>query len=296
MAAFIKAHGGDAKLLIRPSFQGPCSVACHAGVASVLMVNLATFYFANTLDISTNSLLRLGLILLAITSFMFAAVTSFRRYYLSVQEMQLQLRNFAIEDTLTHCCTQDHKDASGNPIPICDEQIIIDCIVSWFGSTDAFNQRVRERMEVALVPQLGHFSFSYSWMVACSIPVLWAYMPKVFYAAFTGDWTFAADQVFFIVAWWLGAFPILNMCVLSLSNVLRRKCSRCVSFFVNLLASGVVLPVYIGIEIWIGFLSSMFSFPVAQALYAGSLVAVALLLSVLMSCCQTSAKNQTQGL
>ncbi|OLP90954.1 Pentatricopeptide repeat-containing protein, chloroplastic [Symbiodinium microadriaticum] len=264
MAAFIKAHGGDAKLLIRPSFQGPCSVACHAGVASVLMVNLATFYFANTLDISTNSLLRLGLILLAITSFMFAAVTSFRRYYLSVQEMQLQLRNFAIEDTLTHCCTQDHKDASGNPIPICDEQIIIDCIVSWFGSTDAFNQRVRERMEVALVPQLGHFSFSYSWMVACSIPVLWAYMPKVFYAAFTGDWTFAADQVFFIVAWWLGAFPILNMCVLSLSNVLRRKCSRCVSFFVNLLASGVVLPVYIGIEIWIGFLSSMFSFPASQ--------------------------------
>ena len=291
MAAFIKAHEGDAKLLIRPTFQGPCSVAFHAGVAGVLVVNLTTFYFANTLDISTNSLLRLALILLSITSFMFAAVSSFRRYYMSVQEMQLQLRNFAIEDTLTHCCIQDHKDASGNPIPICDKQIVIDCIVNWFGSTDAFNQRVRERMGVALLPQLGHFSFSYSWMVACSIPVLWAYMAKPFYAAFTGDWSFVTDQVLFIMAWWLGAFPILTMCVLALSNVLSRNFSRYFSFLVNLLASWVVLPIYIGIKTWIGLLSSMFSFPVGQALYAGSLVAIALLLSLVMSRCRTSANK-----
>ena len=291
MAAFIKAHEGDAKLLIRPTFQGPCSVAFHAGVAGVLVVNLTTFYFANTLDISTNSLLRLALILLSITSFMFAAVSSFRRYYMSVQEMQLQLRNFAIEDTLTHCCSQDHKDASGNPIPICDKQIIIDCIVNWFGSTDAFNQRVRERMGVALLPQLGHFSFSYSWMVACSIPVLMAYMAKPFYAAFTGDWSFVTDQVLFIMAWWLGAFPILTMCVLALSNVLSRNFSRYFSFLVNLLASWVVLPIYIGIETWIGLLSSMFLFPVGQALYAGSLVAIALLLSLVMSRCRTSANK-----
>ena len=81
------------------------------------------------------------------------------------------------------------------------------------------------------------------------------------------------------------------MCVLALSNVLSRNFSRYFSFLVNLLASWVVLPIYIGIETWIGLLSSMFLFPVGQALYAGSLVAIALLLSLVMSRCRTSANK-----
>ena len=48
MAAFMKAHGEDAKLVIRPTFLGPCSVAFHAGLAGIMAVNLGTFYLPLT--------------------------------------------------------------------------------------------------------------------------------------------------------------------------------------------------------------------------------------------------------
>ena len=292
MAAFMKAHGEDAKLLIRPTFFGPCSVATVAGLAGVLVVNIATFYLTEGASPDQNvaaTNLRLALILLAVTSFMFAAVSSFRRYYVSVQEMQMQLKDFAIEETLAHCCTMKHQDEEGNPITICDKQIIIDCIVHWFGSTDAFNQRVRERMQVALLPQLlGYLSFSYSWMVACCTPYVWGSMVPILLTALAEDWTYSADAALRAIAWWLGGFPIMGMSVVAVSKVLSRPCSRSISFLVNLMASSVVMPVYIGIEWWMVMWERMYPLPTGQAVYVGSLVFVALLLNFVTSRCQTS--------
>ncbi|CAE7794915.1 Arsb [Symbiodinium sp. CCMP2592] len=293
MAAFMKAHGEDAKLVIRPTFFGPCSVASVAGLAGVLVVNVTTFYFTNgyiAVVATAAANLRLALLLLSVTSFMFAAVSSFRRYYASVEEMQMQLKDFAIEDTLTYCCTRNHRDESGNPIPICDRQIIVDCIVAWFGSTDAFNQRVRERMQAALVPKLGHLSFSYSWMVACCIPYLWASMAPVFLNALVEDWSYSADSALRIIAWWLGGFPIMGLSVLAVSKVTSRQCSRCISFLVNLLASWIIMPIYIGIELWITMLEHTYPFPTGQALYVGSLLAVAHCFAVFhRSLCEATA-------
>lgn len=207
MAAFMKAHGEDAKLVIRPTFLGPCSVAFHAGLAGIMAVNLGTFYFATDLDASAMSMLRLALILLAITGFMFVAVSSFRKYHMSVKEMVEQLIDFSVHDAVACCCTQGHLDSSGNPIPLCDKEIILECILSWFGSVEVFNQRVRKQIQRALVPQLGHLSFSYSWMAACSIPVFWTYMARVIYFAFDGAWSDCLQAFFFTLAWWLGATP-----------------------------------------------------------------------------------------
>ena len=244
------------------------------------------------MDSSADSFIRLGILLIAITSFMFMAVSAFRTYYLSVEEMRKQLKVFSVENTVAHCCTQQHKDASGKPIPICDKETISACIVNWFGSIETFNQRVQEKMQLALVPQLGYFSFSYSWMVACSMPVLWAYFPKVAYAAFNEDWTFAAQQVFWIMAWWLGALPIMTMSILAVSKVLSQRYACCTNFLANLIASWVVLPIYIGIELWLGFASTILPTLVADVVYASTLIIIAVLLAIAMACCRRRVEGK----
>lgn len=89
-----------------------------------------------------------------------------RRYFRAVDNLRMELRAFSIEQTECDCCKRNHVDPQGNPIPICDRQVLLRCITTWFGSLEAFEKMVQTDVLKYLLEDLSSKFFTYRHCVA----------------------------------------------------------------------------------------------------------------------------------
>eukprot|EP00913_Durusdinium_trenchii_P008438 g7924.t1 len=136
------------RLLIRPTFLGPTSVAIFVGG---IFMNGGQFVVSYPDPMQ--ALLIIGLLVFVV----FAVAGHWLRIYFSWVE-----ENFSLEETQSFCCSVNHSDESGNII-ICDRKIIMTCIRSWFGSEEHFEASVRSDVFAACVQGLGRQAFPFSW-------------------------------------------------------------------------------------------------------------------------------------
>ena len=226
LAAFLKSHGDESHLLIRPTILGPTAIA--------LFVCVAVSFVGQTLVLAEQGAERP---LQQPASFLILSVLLvhlLRGYLEWVENCLLQLRSFSLAETTTHCCSSDHKDGSGDTI-ICDREILLECMRVWFGSDEEFERCVRSQVSSALAKGLGRRAFPFAWFVGINSALLWGY----------GDFAVSALRgqsfYFFLVssldafstAWAYGC--VVYVAVLHISHKLRRRRAGVMNYFVSFL-------------------------------------------------------------
>ena len=80
--------------------------------------------------------------LFAFASF-YVSVAALRAYYRSAKLLETELASFTVKESRCWCCNEltDHTD-EGEEV-ICDRQVVLRCIVTWFGTVESFEERVR---------------------------------------------------------------------------------------------------------------------------------------------------------
>ena len=70
-------------------------------------------------------------------------VHAFRGYFRSLEATHRQLQQFQLQNAFCWCCSVNHvHPVNGQPIPVCDREIVRQCITSWFGAEQNFDQSV----------------------------------------------------------------------------------------------------------------------------------------------------------
>ena len=73
----------------------------------------------------------------------YVSVAALRAYYRSAKLLETELANFTVKESLCWCCdTLTDHTCEGEEI-ICDRQVVLRCIVTWFGTVERFEERVR---------------------------------------------------------------------------------------------------------------------------------------------------------
>ena len=123
-----------------------------------------------------------------------------RAHCRSVDVVQQQTRQFAIQHCSSACCEKGHDD--GNTV--CDRDIILRCVSAWFGSAEEFEQYVQTKVQAAMTYQLGNEIFSFTRIVCAAGPWFWIFL----------DWGLSRDSqndrlagVFSGLAFWLAVLP-----------------------------------------------------------------------------------------
>ena len=129
LAAFLKSHGdhGDkSHLLIRPTILGPTAICGSLCIGFVFMAQIV---------VSSENILRvIHSFNIAVSLIICVGFVHLLRLYCEwVETAWLQLRSFSLVDAKTHCCSSNHVDETGASI-VCDREIILECLRTWFGS------------------------------------------------------------------------------------------------------------------------------------------------------------------
>ena len=150
LAAFLKSHEAN-HLLFRPTMLGPSALVVSVGL---LLLNFNAVVSLQELRESVRATALYGLLAWALGS---CFLHWLRRHFRAFEESLRGLESFTLEQTEAACCVLEHRDSCGEPI-ICDRQIILSCIRSWFGSTEHFELEVRRNVSKALM-QSGKYAF-----------------------------------------------------------------------------------------------------------------------------------------
>ena len=231
LAAFLKSHGGESHLLIRPTVLGPTAIAVFAGM--VLL-------FAGQILVSAEDAAQWLVQQISASFVVCVAFVHLLRVYLEwVEHCWVQLRSFSLAGTTTHCCSSDHKDESGDTI-ICDREILLECMRVWFGSDEEFEQCVRSQVSFALAKGLGRHAFPFKWFLGINSVLLWGY----------GDFALGALRAHDVYFFWViltdvFAIPfaygsLMYIICLYLAHTLRRR-RTCMDFLVSMLGGFVML-------------------------------------------------------
>ena len=233
LAAFLKSHGGESHLLIRPTILGPTAIA--------VFVSVSLSFVAQTMALDERAAERP---LQQLSAFFIASVllVHLLRVYLEwVENCLLQLRMFSLAETTTYCCSSGHKDESGDTI-LCDREILLECMRVWFGSDEEFEQCVRSQVSYALEKGLGTSAFPYSCCFGIFSCLCWGY----------GDFAISAlraQDTYYFLACSLDAFAIpwayCSLAYLSLQYLchkLRRRRPGVMNYLVSFLG-GCVLTI-----------------------------------------------------
>ena len=65
--------------------------------------------------------------------------------------------------------------STGQPVPVCDREIVRQCVTSWFGAEDKFDDSVRSIVAHSLLHQLGVDAFPYTWILGSTAPISWTF-------------------------------------------------------------------------------------------------------------------------
>ena len=166
LAAFMKSHGQSqsvlAGLLIRPIMLGPTG----CGLFAILVPLSFSIMFVEGSNLQQALLMRGVLLFL----FLVPVTHAVRAHFRNVDRYRIQLENFRLSDA--HCAVE-HLDKSQNSV--CDKDIILACVRSWFGSEQAFEDTVRSHVSFVLTRGLGSSSLPFRWFLAICTCCFWAF-------------------------------------------------------------------------------------------------------------------------
>ena len=242
IAAFLRSHEDVTdKLIVRPTFLGPAAVAVFL-FCSFLMLGVL---FADFEDMESNFVMQL-----AFQFTIFAAAGHWlRSYYRQVEECHRQVRNFSLSGVKSYCCSMKHVDAAGNRM-ICDREIILECIRSWFGSDEEFEEAVRSQVSTALVKGVGYNALPYFWFVGVSVPILWGFI-DLSAARFRAGATFNGMVVIiYTLIMWLGVGSCGFFSGQWISFQLRkRRAKLCCDLMVTLSGTGFMVANMLAVHV-----------------------------------------------
>ena len=234
VAAFLRSHqDATDRLIIRPTFLGPGAVA-------------GFFFFSfMTLGFILSDWEAVEAALPVQTTFMFVIFAAFshwlRGYFRQIEECHTQVRNFSLNGVKSYCCSMNHVDATGTRM-LCDREIILECIRSWFGSDEEFEQAVRSQVSSALMKGVGYSALPYSWFVGVSLPMLWGYLDLAA-ARFRVGATFnALMSIIYTLVIWLGGASFGYFTTLwSCFKLRKQRANRCCDLLVTLMGTCILI-------------------------------------------------------
>ncbi|CAK9038855.1 Uncharacterized protein SCF082_LOCUS22799 [Durusdinium trenchii] len=154
LAAFLKAHeeeagrserNGRSALRVKPLSLGWICVITSCALSVLSFHILVT---------PTDDSLMEWVIRLSCLTMLYTFIAVSRAHFRAMESAQQQLQCFRLEDATCWCCTVNHIDQDG-PFTTCDRECVTKCILSWFGSTESFEQSVQSSVAKALSQQLG---------------------------------------------------------------------------------------------------------------------------------------------
>jgi len=172
LAAFLKSNPDRKKqLIIRPILLGPVSTAVFVTVAAAMipitMVPVASH--PTTVFLPVAGALLGGLVVA------YATVSTLRNYFRDLDTMKCQLSSISFDSTKSSCCDRQHVSDSGEFL-ICDRKVVQKCVDIWFGSQTVFENTVRSEVMNILMRDLSERVFTTTWVLAVTIPIVWAFM------------------------------------------------------------------------------------------------------------------------
>ena len=177
LAAFISSRpsGEKPRIVIRPTVFG---LLLLASWIALLFGGLAVRIVLNSGYVAGDfTHLHLLLISLSFCSVIFLYIAHLAREYCrDLTTLCQHVAHFRVEDAECHCCSVNHR-TPGSDVPIiCDRTILLECIKTWFGSIEAFEEHVQTSVYDVMVEQLSHQMISY-WRLASASPLFfWTYL------------------------------------------------------------------------------------------------------------------------
>ncbi|CAE6945910.1 unnamed protein product [Symbiodinium natans] len=211
LAAFLKSHElQEQKVQIRLAVMAPCILGVGFALWAT-MLQWLLFFDQTYLD---------TVVLLVIRwPFMYFAAAALRSHYRNTEAMLRQLTSFTVESAGCHCCKRGQACLS----EICDRAVIKQCIRTWYGSAENFEETVKTRVQTMLYRQLGGMLFPYGWKVVGGSPLLWGFCDMTAARLRSGSWRAAAIMFAGGLAWWLFFCPHLFQLALLLARYFRKK-------------------------------------------------------------------------
>ncbi|CAE7767980.1 unnamed protein product, partial [Symbiodinium necroappetens] len=234
MAAFLKAHPAAAEkpyiLQVKPILLG--FIACTTCLAAFVGGFFAVFN-------PFYDLFRFWGVLLAFGAAegMFLVHAS-RKYYRSLEAIESQLQDFRLRHAECWCCSVNHiHPASGMPIEVCDREIVSQCVTSWFGSEQEFDESVRKK-----VREKKKRSF---------VPVWWPWMDYLAVYSQEGNQFLVPYFVIRFLGFWLFCMPLVATVGIFFARCLRRKAQWiCTELFMDALVCVLTLPAALACVAW----------------------------------------------
>mmetsp|Transcript_67473 Transcript_67473/g.158301 ORF Transcript_67473/g.158301 Transcript_67473/m.158301 type:complete len:549 (-) Transcript_67473:171-1817(-) len=180
-------------------------------------------------------------------------VHAFRKYYRSLEAIKSQMQNFRLRQAECWCCSVNHiHPASGQRIQVCDREIVSQCVTSWFGSEQEFDESVRSLAARALEQQLGYDAFPYLWMLGSFVPVWWPFMDFLaVYLQWEENQFLVPYFVIRFLAYWLFCLPLVATVGIFFARCLRRRAQwMCTELFLDALVGVLTLPSFLAIVAW----------------------------------------------
>ncbi|CAE7695844.1 unnamed protein product [Symbiodinium sp. CCMP2592] len=224
-----RQRGRKPLLTIRPTVLGPVVVAI---VAELVVINAVATLAWGWIGAPTE----FYLVVTAMCSVpLFLIIHVSRGYCRTVEKLQDDMAHFSIENLTSYCCTVDHKDPSTGEDMHCDRKIILQCIRTWFGTVQAFEQRVQSEVLQLLVDQLSNEVFSYAQAVAITTPVFWGYLDFGFDWIRRGNISTAVHNFMRGLTYMFAVSPTLLLLLFRLAYWVRRQRSLLLDPLVSLL-------------------------------------------------------------
>jgi len=225
LAAFLKSNEskqvGGKKVIIRPTFIGPISIAIFMTATVAIIPTQMTFMNGKP----TNIFLPLALCLIFGLIVAYSVVSTLRNYFRDLDIMKQQLLSISLDATRSACCDREHLDESGHRI-ICDRMVVKKCVDIWFGSQEAFENTVKSEVLNVLVQDLNERVFTTPWSLAVLVPGLWALTDTSFSFSRVSEAWYEHPTVLGILVTlsiWLTAATFIKSLVVPVCRLTRRK-------------------------------------------------------------------------
>ena len=247
LAGYLHSREGRKKeLLVCPVFAGSALLSAHLGFSILFLLFILLLTQGED---GPDNLYPWGALLIGGLCFpcMTLAAVVVLEHSCSIDRIQQQVRNFTVADAVCGCCAAGHvHQQTGAPI-LCDREIILRCIVAWFGSLSRFEDAIRGEVRAILVHQLAHNVFSYGRIVQVTSPMMFAVLDH-WSSVVARDGRHHLEFTLSLAALWLVFIPTLGLILRQVAHKMR---SACTTKLRHLLLA--ILLTFIGVGAYAGF-------------------------------------------
>ena len=248
LAGYLHSRAGSKKeLVVCPVFAGSALLMAHLGFSVLILpVVLLLPRGGDGLD----NMYPWGALLVGGLCFpcMTLADAMLLAHSRSIDRIQQQVSNFKVADAVCGCCAAGHvHQKTGEPI-LCDREIILRCIVAWFGSLSSFEDTVRGEVRAILVHQLAHTVFSYSRIVQLTSPIMLGILDH-WCSRVAQDGQHHLEFFVSLISLWLVFIPTLLLILTQLAHKMRKACRTRLRHLIL-----AVLLTFIGVGAYAGYI------------------------------------------